>query len=363
MRTTLADIAAALRVEVLGNADLVITGITEPADAGPTDLALAMKPAFIDDLPKGAARAALLPAGTDFRTLGLDGAICPARPRFALAGASAMMDQGEGYPAGQHPTAFVDPSARLGDGVSVGPLAVVGAGAQIGANSVIGPHVYVGNGATLGQRALLREGVKIGARVVIGDNFIAQPGAVIGSDGFSFVTPEKSSVEEVRENLGDAQTSSAQAWARIHSLGGVVIGSDVEIGANSCIDRGTVRPTCVGDGTKIDNLVQIAHNVVVGRNCLLCGSSAIAGSSRVGDNVVMAGMSGIADNLTVGDNVVVAGAAAVLSNVPAGRAVMGYPAQKMDANIASYKAIRRLPRLMEEVARLKKAVFKDGATD
>ncbi|KNG95535.1 UDP-3-O-(3-hydroxymyristoyl)glucosamine N-acyltransferase [Pseudaestuariivita atlantica] len=363
MRTTLADIAAALRVDPLGDADLVITGITEPADAGPEDLALAMQPAYIDDLAKGGAVAALLPAGTDWQALGLKGAICPDRPRYALAGASAMMDAGEGYPAGLHPTAFIDPSAQLGDGVSVGPLAVIGAGAQIGANSVIGPQVHVGAQAQLGQRALLREGVRIGARVVIGDNFIAQPGAVVGGDGFSFVTPEKSTAEDVRETLGDTVTAEGQAWARIHSLGGVLVGDDVEIGANSCIDRGTVRPTRVGDGCKIDNLVQIGHNVVLGRNCLVCAGAGIAGSSRLGDNVVVAGMAGVADNISVGDNVVIAAASAVLSNVPAGRAVMGYPAVKMETNVAAYKASRRLPRLLADVASLKKAVFKDGGTD
>ena len=363
MRTTLADIAAALRVKPLGAADLVIEGISEPRDAGPTDLALAMKPEYLDDLAKGQARAALLPAGTDWQALGLEGAICPDRPRFALAGASAMMDMGEGFPSGLHPTAFIDPSAQLGDGVSVGPLAVIGAGAQIGANSVIGPQVHVGAGARLGQRALIREGVRLGARVVIGDNFIAQPGAVVGGDGFSFVTPEKSNAEEVRENLGEAHEAQAQAWARIHSLGGVVIGNDVEIGSNSCIDRGTVRPTRVSDGVKIDNLVQVGHNVVLGRNCLLCAGAAIAGSSVLGDNVVVAGMAGVADNLTVGDNVVIAAASAVLSNVPAGRAVMGYPAVKMETSVATYKASRRLPRLIEDVARLKKAVFKTDQTD
>ncbi len=363
MRTTLADIAAALRVTPLGAADLVITGITEPGDAGPTDLALAMQPQYIDDIAKGGARAALLPAGTDWQALGLDGAICPDRPRYALAGASAMMDPGEGFPSGLHPTAFVDPSAELGDGVSVGPLAVIGAGARIGANSVVGPQVYIGAGAEIGQRAALREGVRIGARVRIGDNFIAQPGAVVGGDGFSFVTPEKSNAEEVRETLGDAREARAQAWARIHSLGGVVVGDDVELGANACIDRGTVRPTRVGHGCKIDNLVQVGHNVVLGDNCLLCAGAAIAGSSVLGRNVIVAGMAGVADNLTVGDNAVISAAASVLSNVPAGRAVMGYPAVKMDTHIETYKATRRLPRLMADVARLKKAVFKDDQTD
>jgi UDP-3-O-[3-hydroxymyristoyl] glucosamine N-acyltransferase len=175
---------------------------------------------------------------------------------------------------------------------------------------------------------------------------------VIGGDGFSFVTAEPSNVEKARETLGEAamQAPDDPTWHRIHSLGGVVVGDDVEVGANSCIDAGTIRPTRVGNGTKIDSLVQVGHNVIVGAHCLLCAQAGVAGSTAIGDRVVVGGKAGIADNLKVGDDVVLGGGSVVLSNVPAGRVMMGYPATKMQVHIDSYKALRRLPRLLRELA-------------
>ena len=237
----------------------------------------------------------------------------------------------------------------------------IGPGARIGARARIGPHALIDAGASLGEDAQVGPGVRIMARVTLGDRCIVQPNAVIGGDGFSFVTPEKSGVERARETLGDQGEIRAQSWTRIHSLGGVEIGDDVEIGACTCIDAGTIRPTRIGSGTKIDNMVQIAHNVSVGRDCLFAGQSGIAGSTRVGDRVVFGGQVGIADNLFVGDDVICGGATKVLSNVPAGRVMMGYPGQKMESFIEGSRNVRRLGRLMAQVAALQKAVSKrDG---
>jgi UDP-3-O-[3-hydroxymyristoyl] glucosamine N-acyltransferase len=133
-------------------------------------------------------------------------------------------------------------------------------------------------------------------------------------------------------------------------LGGVLIGDDVEIGSGTTVDAGTIRPTRIGDGTKIDNMVMVAHNAVVGRHCLLCGHSGVAGSSVLGDRVVLGGQSGVGDNLTVGDDVVVTGGSSVLSNVPSGRVMMGNPATRMDLQVESYKALRRLPRVLRDLA-------------
>jgi UDP-3-O-[3-hydroxymyristoyl] glucosamine N-acyltransferase len=301
--------------------------------------------------------------GADWQAYGLEAALIAPRPRYALSGLSAMMDPGQGFGAGIHPSAVIDPSAEIGDGVSIGPFSIISAGARIGAGCVIGPQCFIGQDAQLGPDGFLREQVTIGARVRIGARFIAQPGARIGGDGFSFVTPEKSAVEAVRESLGDQGETSAQPWARIHSLGSVQIGDDVEIGANSCIDCGTIRDTQIGDGVKIDNLVQIGHNVVVGRDCMICAQSGIAGSSRLGNNVVLGGHTGVSDNVFIGDRAITGGATVVLSNVPAGRVVLGYPAVKMETQLEIHRAQRRLPRLARDVAALKSAVFKDGGSD
>jgi UDP-3-O-[3-hydroxymyristoyl] glucosamine N-acyltransferase len=363
MAYTVKQIATALGAEAFGAVDLPVLGVAEPAMAGPEDLALAMSPKYAEGLSQGQARAAMLWAGADWQAMGLEAAIVAPRPRYAMSGLSAMMDKGEGFGTGIHPSAVIDPTAEIGADVAIGPLAVIGAGARIGAGSVIGPQCYIGAGAVLGAGAFLREGVRLAARVTIGARFFAHPGAVVGSDGFSFVTPEPSGVEKARATLGDQGEVASQSWVRIHSLGSVSIGDDVELGANSCIDRGTVRDTRIGDRVKFDNLVHIGHNVVIGNDCLICGQVGIAGSTQVGNNVVLAGQTGVSDNLFIGDNVITGGATKVMSNVPAGRVMLGYPAVKMDSHIESYKALRRLPRLFRDVAAIQKAVFKSDKSD
>jgi UDP-3-O-[3-hydroxymyristoyl] glucosamine N-acyltransferase len=179
---------------------------------------------------------------------------------------------------------------------------------------------------------------------------------VIGADGFSFVTPEKSGVEEIRETLGQRTEITAQSWTRIHSLGAVTIGDHVEIGANTCIDRGTIRDTVIGNGTKLDNLVHVGHNVQIGQDCLLCGQVGIAGSARIGDRVVLAGQCGVNDNIFVGDDVIAGGGTKIFTNAPAGRVLLGYPAVRMETHVDMQKALRRLPRLAARVAEIEKVI-------
>jgi UDP-3-O-[3-hydroxymyristoyl] glucosamine N-acyltransferase len=363
MRHTIRDIAAALGADAAGDLDLTIDGAAEPAMAGPAQLALALSPAYADGLAKGQARAALLWPGADWRGLGLKAAIFAPRGRLAMAGLSRMLDAGLVIAAGVHAMALVDSTARIKDGAAIGPFVTIGAGAVIGARARIASHVSIAERAVIGDDALIAQGARIGARVVIGARFICQPGAVVGADGFSFVTPEKSGVEEIRETLGVRDSINAQSWVRIHSLGSVQIGDDVEVGANACIDRGTIRDTVIGRGSKLDNLVHVGHNVEVGEDCLLCGQVGIAGSTRIGNRVVLGGQVGVGDNLFVGDDVIAGGATKILTNVPAGRAVLGYPAVKMDTHIEMQKALRRLPRLAQKVADLEKVISKLHGND
>ena len=334
---------------------MVIRSVAEPAMARADDLALAMTPAYAADLPKGRARAALVWEGADWPALGLQAAVAVVRPRFAMTALTALMDPGQDYGSGIHPSACVDPSATIGANVTIGPLSVVAKGARIGDNSVIGPLCFIGAQAHIGARGYLREHVSIGARVRIGQGFTAQPGARIGSDGFSYATAQENAVEGAHKTHGEGPEAQAQAWVRIHSLGGVHIGDDVEIGANACVDSGTIRATAIGNGTKLDNLVQIGHNVVIGQNCLLCGQVGIAGSTQIGNNVVMAGQTGVGDHLKIGDNVITGGATKILTHVPSGQMVMGYPAVKMETHTRIYKALRRLPRFMGAMAAWRKA--------
>lgn len=356
MAHTIRDIAQALGAEAEGELDLIVLRASEPASAGPQDLALAMDPRYGDGLAKGQAQAAMLWPGADWRALGLKAAIFAPRGRLAMAGLSVMLDPGPAIAPGVHPMALVDASAVIGEGAAIGPFVVIGADVRIGARARIASHVSIAEGAVIGDDALICQGARIGARVKIGHRFICQPGAVVGADGFSFVTPEKSGVEEIRATLGKRDEIRAQSWTRIHSLGAVTLGDDVELGANVAIDRGTIRDTVIGAGTKLDNLVHIGHNVQVGRDCLLCGQVGIAGSAKIGDRVVLGGQCGVNDNIFVGDDVIAGGATKIFTNAPAGRVLLGYPAVKMETHVEMQKALRRLPRLAGRVAALEKAI-------
>ena len=354
MRHRIKDIAQALAAEAEGDLDLAVDGAAEPQAAGPGQLALAMDPRYAEGIARGQAQAAVLWPGADWRAMGLKAAIFAPRGRLAMAGLTRLMDPGPDLAPGIHAMAVVDPSAEIGDGAAIGPFVTIGRGVRIGPDARIASHVSIAEGARIGAGALILHGARIGARVTIGDRFICQPGAVIGSDGFSFVTPEKSGVEEIRETLGSRAEIRDQSWTRIHSLGAVTIGDDVEIGANTCIDRGTIRDTVIGSGTKLDNLVHIGHNVQVGRDCLLCGQVGVAGSARIGDRVVLAGQVGVNDNIFVGDDVIAGGATKIFTNAPAGRVLLGYPAVKMETHVEMQKALRRLPRLAARVAAMER---------
>ncbi len=349
----ISDIATALGARFEGDGAFEVSSASEPQTATSDALALAMDEKYAPGLAQGAAQAAILWDGADWSSLGLKSAIFVPRPRYAMSGLTSLMDPGPDIDAGIHPTALVHETARIGDGAAIGPFVVIGKRATIGANARIASHASIAEGSTIGDNALILQGVRIGHHVKIGANFIAQPGCVIGSDGFSFVTPEKSGVENVRKSLGSQGEAAQQSWTRIHSIGAVTIGDNVEIGANSAIDRGTIRATSIGNGTKLDNLVHVGHNVQIGEDCLICGQVGIAGSARIGNRVVMAGQCGVNDNIFVGDDVIAGGATKIFTNAPAGRVLLGYPAVKMETHIEMQKAARRLPRFMKSMQREK----------
>ncbi len=357
-RYTIGDIAQQLGAEAEGDLALQVTGVQEPQTAGPDTLALAMDQSYAAALQAGEAQVAVLWAGADWQALGLKAAIFAPRSRYVLSGVSYVFERKPEIETGVHPTAIIDPTADIGPNAAIGAFVVISSCVKIGANARILSHSSVAEGAIIGDDALLYQGTRIGARVQIGHGFIAHSGVVVGVDGFAYVTPKPGAVEEARTTGKITQASHTEGFARINSLGSVVIGDLVEIGANSAIDRGTIANTTIGDGTKLDNLVHVGHNVTVGRHCLLCGQVGIAGSSKIGDRVVLGGQVGVADHLTIGSDVIAAGKSGISSNVPSGRVMMGSPAMKMDLNIESYKALRRLPRLLAKMAKLEKAVFK-----
>ncbi|MEM7440910.1 MAG: UDP-3-O-(3-hydroxymyristoyl)glucosamine N-acyltransferase [Pseudomonadota bacterium] len=360
MAISIKEMAAELGLEAAGDLDIRIIGASEPSTARPDQLALAMDPSYAVALETSEAQTAVVWTGADWQSLGLKAAIFAPRARLALAGVTRRFDRPPEVTPGVHATAIIEEGAQIGADAAIGPYVIIGARARIGDRAHIAAHCVIGEDTELGDDALLHPGVRIGARITVGNGFISQAGTAIGADGFAYVTQEPGAVEEARAARAVSQDTHTGGYKRIYSIGSIVIGDDVEMGANCAIDRGTVANTVIGNGTKLDNLVHVGHNVQVGEHCLLCGQVGIAGSAVVGDRCVLGGQVGVADHVTIGADVVAAGKSGISSNVPPGRVMMGNPAMRMDLNVEAYKALRRLPRAMSKLARVEKAVFKDG---
>ncbi|MGY6694999.1 MAG: UDP-3-O-(3-hydroxymyristoyl)glucosamine N-acyltransferase [Roseinatronobacter sp.] len=357
MTYKISEIAEALGLAAVGNLDLRVTHAAEPAIAGHDALAMATTPKYAQSLGQGQARAAMLWGGANWQDLGLEAAIFAPRPRWALAGVSELFDPGYDFGEGIHPQAFIHPTAEIGPDAQIGPFTSIGARSRIGPSARIGPNVTVAEDVVLGSDAILHAGARIGARCNVGDRYIGQPNSVVGGCGFSFVTPEPSGAEDVRATLSGERLLRQQRWHRIQSLGAVQIGDDVELGANSSIDRGTIRNTIIGSGTKIDSVCQIGHNVQIGEDCMMCGMAGVAGSARIGNRVLLAGKVAVNDNIFIGDDVIVGGASRVYTNVPSGRTILGDPATKLETQLEIRKVLRRLPRLATQLTELREAVF------
>lgn len=240
------------------------------------------------------------------------------------------------FTPGVHPRAWVDPTAKLDPAkVCVHPGAAIMAGATVGDGCEIGPNAVVGEDAVIGRECRLYANVIVRERCVLGDRVILQPGAVIGSDGYGY-------------------EFANGRHLKIDQVGIVELGDDVEIGANTTIDRARFGKTVVGEGSKVDNLVQIAHNVVVGKHCLIISQTGIAGSSRLGNYVTVAAQSGIAGHVSIGDKAILGGRTGVTSNLEGGITYLGYPAVPFAQEQKIRALVRRLPKLVEDVRALKK---------
>lgn len=337
------EIARELEARLDGDGAIEIDRVVHPARAErPSDLALCLGGEAAAALAKTKARAVVVANGKTAIERSFQAILTVSDPRIALARLTALFDPGPAHSEGVHPTAVIAPDAELGPGVSVGPFVVIGARTQIGAGTVILPHVTIGAGVRVGAHALLHPGVRIGDRVRLGDRAIIHSNAAIGVDGFSFA-PDMTSPTAFKPGL---------VLTRIHSLGTVEIGDDVEIGAGTTIDRATIETTRIGSGTKIDNQVHIGHNVTIGENCILCGKVGVSGSVKIGDRVRLAGGVGIADHVSIGDEAVVAAGSGVGSNVPAGSLVSGYPAQPHHKSIEQFTYLNRQKRLHGKVDEL-----------
>jgi UDP-3-O-[3-hydroxymyristoyl] glucosamine N-acyltransferase len=350
---TLQDIAAVLNADVVGDGTLLIETIAHPSQAdGPRVLALAMEPRAEAALPHTAAIAAVVAAGRGDALRPLRGGLIVTRPRYALAQLLELFAQAPTMTRGIHPSAIIDPSASVGADVAVGAHCVIGPGVHLGERTMVFPHVTIGAHVRMGRDCRLHPGVRLGDGCVLGDRVIVHPNAVIGADGFGWVTPEKGSIEWAKETGGRIEGTNV-ALIRMASMGHVHIDDDVEIGAGTCIDRGTIGATRIGRNTKIDNLVQIGHNCTIGENCLIAGTVGLSGSVTVGDRVSLGGGVGVVEHVTIGDDAVILARSAVATSVPTREFWGGSPAVPYRDFTQQLFHVRRVPRLLRDIQDLK----------
>lgn len=337
----LAEIAELMGGAVLGDGAAPVRRPCAPEDAAEErDLAVAVSRTARRRLADSAARIALVGREADFDGDRMIGAVLLASPKRALADVTRLFAAGCAAAPGIHPTAVVEPGAVLGEDVSIGPFAHVGPGARIGCRTAILGSATVAGGASLGADCLLHPGVRIGARVRIGDRAILHGNACVGADGFAFLPSDADRVKRAKQ--GGETAGGGGRIEKIHSLGGVRIGADVELGANCAIDRGTLSDTCIGDGVKIDNLVHVGHNVVIEPDCMLCGQVGIAGSARIGRGCVLGGQVGVADHVEIGELSLIGGKSMVAGRVRPGSILSGWMSLERAEFLSVFKAVRRL---------------------
>jgi UDP-3-O-[3-hydroxymyristoyl] glucosamine N-acyltransferase len=340
MPTTLAEVARLVGGEVVGDGSTPITGVAGLREAVRGELTFLSNPKYEKYVRETSASAIIV--GREFAGREAPNGVAllvADDPYEAMAIAmSAFAPEGDSLGPGVHETAVVSDGARIGDRASVGAHVVVGDGAIIGDGTAIHAGSYVGRDCTIGRDVVLYPRVTVRHGSVLGDRVVVHSGTVIGSDGFGFA------------DAGHANT-------KVPQIGNVVIEDDVEIGSNVCIDRATLGSTRICRGSKIDNLVQVGHNVVVGEGSILVAQVGIAGSTKIGTGVVLGGQAGLVGHIEIGDGAMVGAQAGVTKSIPAGERVSGYPARRHATAKRLYALVENLPglakRLRELEARLR----------
>jgi len=336
MTKTVAEIAESLGAEVVGDGSRRISGVASLERAGADEIAFIDKPERVEVALQSAAGCLVVPSGvtSDAKPL-----IQAANPKLAFVRAIQLFQSPRSSVPGVHPTAVVGDGVSLGDGVRIGPFAVIEAGVRIGAGTDVGPGVYVGARCVIGAACALHPHAVLYADVTLGDRVAVHAGAVLGSDGFGYVVEDG-------------------VYHKFPQIGRLEVGDDVDIGANTTIDRGALDATVIERGAKIDNLVQIAHNVTVGEHAALSAQVGVAGSSTVEARAVLAGQVGVADHVTIGEGAIVG----AQGGVPTGKKirpkqiVWGTPARPLSEFKAQFAATSRLPKWRAELDELRAKV-------
>ncbi|RYX83686.1 UDP-3-O-(3-hydroxymyristoyl)glucosamine N-acyltransferase [bacterium] len=345
---TVGEIARLLNAQVLGDAQTLITGVSGLDAAAAGTILFIENEKMIADAFSGSASAIIAPESLreELETLQLNSkrgrrrvkpVVLTGNPRLAFTKVLEWMQPSTAPEKGIHPTAIIEPDAIIGEGVTIREYCYVGRSARIGDGAILYPHVYIGDGAQIGQECVIYPNVVCGHHVHLGKRVKVHASSVIGGDGFGYVF-------------------DGQKHHKVPQIGTVIIEDDVEIGCNVCIDRATMGATRVGEGTKIDNLVQIAHNVQIGKNCILCGQVGLSGSVVVEDNVIMAGQAGLRDHVKIGKGAILGAKAGIMADVKAGEFVSGAPAVPNRDYMKMNAASRKLPEMTRQLRRLEKMV-------
>jgi UDP-3-O-[3-hydroxymyristoyl] glucosamine N-acyltransferase len=318
---------------LLGDGGVLLTAVGSLDRAGPGALTLAVSPRYAGALGVSRAGAVLVPPALAESPAGPAARIVVGDPYGAIVQVMRRLFPAAEQPSGIDPTARIGPGCELGADVALGPYVVLGRGVRLGDRCRLSEGVSIGDGVTVGEdtrmdaRVICYAGARIGRRVIL------KAGAVIGGDGFGYL-------------------SRGSGHERIPHVGGCVLGDDVEIGSNSCVDRGSLDDTVIGQGTKLDNLVHVGHNVRIGERCLLMAGVGVAGSTRLGHDVILAGHVGVTDHLTIGDGAQIAAKSAVIGNVPAGSVFSGHPARPNRQVLRGQAALYRLAPIVGELETL-----------
>ncbi|MGA2167339.1 MAG: UDP-3-O-(3-hydroxymyristoyl)glucosamine N-acyltransferase [Terracidiphilus sp.] len=329
----LGELASRLGAELRGDAELEITGVKGIEEAGPTEITFVANPRYAGLARKTHAAAVLVEP--EFQEIAA-ATLRLKNPYLAFSRALAFFYRPPVYSPGIHPTAVIDPRAEIGEGAHIGAYVVVGPHVRLGAHATLLPHVVLYPGVQAGTHLFAHAHAVVRENCVLGDHVTLENGAIVGADGFGFAKNESGH------------------WEKIPQSGPVRLGSRVDVQANACIDRATVGATEIGEGTKVDNLVQVGHGSRVGENTLLCAQTGLAGSSIVGNNVILAGQTGIAGHCTVGDGVILTAQSAVSHDVPPGKMISGSPGFDNRVWLRAVTIFQRLPELLKRLDRVEK---------
>jgi len=339
VKKTLKEIAAIIGGEIIGDANTVITGVCGIREAKEGDITFVANPKYMPLMDETNASAIIVSRDVEAAPKPI---VKTENPSLAFTKMVSLLAPNEvHHPKGIDPKAVIGDNVKLGENVAVQAYAMIGDNVEIGNNTIVYSGVYIGAHAKIGSDCLVYPHVTIRERVTIGARVIIHSGTVIGSDGFGFAT-----VKGVHH--------------KIPQIGTVIVEDDVEIGANVTIDRARFGRTFIGKGTKIDNLVQIAHNVEIGENSIIVAQSGISGSTTVGKNVILAGQSGIVGHINIGDNAIVAAKSGVAKSIPPDTVVFGYPAKPIEKTKRINACLQRLPKLFKVVSAIEKKLCKEG---